>query len=506
MVRRVRRSISRSVQIRLRWLRRRAESRAPRWVRAVLPWGTSLMAHVAVVMILAVVVVIGNVRDEPDDGVQLATQLVEDLTTLSPSDRSGDPFTTLDSLEAPSLARERDLTVSRLSELPDVSYEDRMQLDPALKHSVSEVGLAMLPRIEAPFSGRSREQRAKLVRREGGSVESEKAVERGLDWIVRHQKPDGSWSLDTSGECSKKHACPKRAAMDSDTAATGLALLPLLGAGHSHTEPGRYQANVRRGLEWLVGHQKPDGDLFVGGKGNVHMYSHAIATIAISEAYGLTGDRKLKSATEKAIGFIAKAQNPKGGWRYNPGQAGDTSVFGWQVMALRSAQLAELSVPDGTIRDSLRYLDRASVDERGVTYSYQPGSKATPVMTAEALLIREYMGWDRHNKALVAGAEEVARNLFRSKERNIYYWYYATQMLHNLHNRDWRRWNVMVRDGLVAMQVKGESCDRGSWDPDKPLRDRWGHRAGRLFTTSLSLLSLEVYYRCLPLYGTTEGR
>ncbi len=471
-----------------------------------MPWGTSLLAHTVLLIMLAVVVVVGNVGDEADPGVQLATQLSEDLTTLDPSDRSGDPFTTLDSMEAPSISQERDMNLSRLVAMPDATYENQMQLDPTLKSAVSEVEPAMLPQLVAPFSGRNSDQRAKLVRREGGSVESEAAVERGLDWIVRHQRPDGAWSLDTNGQCDKKHPCPHRGAMHSDTAATGLALLPLLGAGHSHTEPGRYQANVRRGLEWLVHNQKPDGDLYVGGEGNVHMYSHAIAAIALSEAYGLTGDRNLQGATRRAIEFIAKTQQPEGGWRYEPGQAGDTSVFGWQVMALRSAQLASIPVPDGAIRNALRYLDRAQANERGTAYAYQPGGPATPVMTAEALLIRQYMGWDRHNKTLIAGAENIAEHLFNSKERNIYYWYYATQMLHNLHNTAWRRWNLMVRDGLIRMQVQGNHCDRGSWDPAKPQGDQWGGRAGRLFTTSLSLLTLEVYYRYLPLYETASNR
>lgn len=503
--RRHRRSLSRTTQVRLRWLRRWIELSAPWWLRALMPWGTSLLAHAVALFALAVVVIVG-VNDEPDPGVQLATQLSEDLTTLDPADRSGDPFTTLDSMEAPSISQERDPNLSRLLEMPDVIHDQEMQLDPALKNSVSEVEPAMLPQLTAPFSGRSSAQRAKLVRREGGSVESEKAVERGLDWIVRHQNPNGSWSLDTNPRCAKKHPCPHRPAMQSDTAATGLALLPLLGAGHSHTDPGRYQANVRRGLDWIVHHQKPNGDLYVGGKANVHMYSHAIATIALCEAYGVTGDRNLRSAANRALEFIAHAQNKAGGWRYEPNQPGDTCVFGWQVMALRSGQLAHLSVPDSTVRDAIKYLDSAQADDKGATYAYQPGAKATPVMTAEALLIRQYMGWDRRNTALTRGASEVADHLFHSKNRNIYYWYYATQMLHNLQGNAWRRWNLMVRNGLVGMQVKGDHCDRGSWDPAKPQGDQWGNRAGRLFTTSLSLLTLEVYYRYLPLYETASKR
>ena len=101
---------------------------------------------------------------------------------------------------------------------------------------------------------------------------------------------------------------------------------------------------------------------------------------------------------------------------------------------------------------------------------------------------------------MLAGTAAIAANLEESQERNIYYWYYATQLLHNMRNKDWERWNARVREGLISMQAVGKECDRGSWDPSDPQIDRWGAMGGRLYTTSLSLLTLEVYYRYLPLY------
>ena len=76
--------------------------------------------------------------------------------------------------------------------------------------------------------------------------------------------------------------------MESDTGATGLALLPMLGAGYIHTVKSKYQDTVRRGIFWLVDHQQPDGNLFIGPAGMAFMYSHAIATMALCEAYGLS--------------------------------------------------------------------------------------------------------------------------------------------------------------------------------------------------------------------------
>jgi hypothetical protein len=293
--------------------------------------------------------------------------------------------------------------------------------------------------------------------------------------------------------------------MESDTAATGLALLPLLGGGHIHTKKSRYQVNIRNGLEWLVDHQDMTGDLFVGGAPMGYLYSHAIGTMALCEAYGVSGDPALRRPAERAVRFIAQAQDVEGGgWRYRPGQPGDTSVFGWQMFALRSARLAGIAVPRNVARGCRAFLDSVSADGK-VTYAYMPGRPITPVMTAEALLARQYLGWPRDYPPLIKGSRHIAMDLEESQERNIYYWYYATQLLHNMQNDDWKRWNVRVREGLIAMQVQGGNCDRGSWDPFQPEPDRWGIAAGRLFLTSLSLLTLEVYYRWLPLYQPSDA-
>ena len=136
-----------------------------------------------------------------------------------------------------------------------------------------------------------------------------------------------------------------------------------------------------------------------------------------------------------------------GGWRYQPGQPGDTSVFGWQMFALRSARLSGLRVPKNVLRGCKTYLDSAATDRKRTMYSYMPGEPETPVMTAEALLSRQYLGWRRDYPPLVKGAAHVAKHLETAPERNIYYWYYATQLLHNMQNDDWKRWNLRVREG-----------------------------------------------------------
>jgi hypothetical protein len=514
--------------------------RAGDWLHEVPSWGTSLLLHGLVLLMLGLYIYArsGRASDEDRPG-HFAAQLREDLTSLVDSDHAGDPFTTIQTDDPPSLSIEPagpDVDTISQPAIPALSHfapelagpdlaPDRPEAQAIATKAARRLGTSgavrglatVLTRLHtedmtAPFSGRDPATRAKLVRREGGTVRSEKAVEEGLGWISRHQRPDGGWSLNFHPQCQGQ-GCPPEASLESDTAATGLALLPLLGAGHIHTAKSRYQSHVRLGLGWLVNHQQENGDLFTGGGFTAHLYSHAIATMALCEAYGLSKDPALKAPAQRAINFIAQAQSEEtGGWRYQPGQAGDTSVFGWQMFALRSARLAGLSVPRRVLRGCRDYLDSAASDTKKITYAYMPGRPATAVMTAEALLARQYLGWPRDFPPLVKGAGRIAVDLEESKERNIYYWYYATQLLHNMQNQDWKRWNVRVRDGLVAMQVSGDGCDRGSWDPNFPQPDRWaagsGNRpssAGRLFLTSLSVLTLEVYYRYLPLYRPTDG-
>lgn len=485
---------------------------ALRWVPS---WTMSVLLHSLGLLLLALLINVGQGSLKKPNEFQSSVEppsSLGDVTSLEVSDHAGDPFTDVQSPDPPSLGLDRgdDLKITGQPALPSlVSFAPEPSSPPPAGNlrvnngrNVSGFATGMLTaELTTPFAGRQGMTRAKMVRREGGTVLSEKAVELGLEWIVRHQRPNGSWSLNFQGECSFGNGCPAHTAMESDTAATGLALLPLLGAGYIHTVKSRYQDSIRRGLEVLIHHEQPNGDLYVGGGGIAYLYSHAIASMALCEAYGLSKDPKLKKAAQRAINFIASAQSPVGGgWRYSPGQAGDTSVFGWNIFALRSASMAGLSVPRRTVKGCKTYLDLAAADRWGTTYSYMPGRPALGPMTAEGLVSRQLLGWARNYPPLIKGAAQVAADLNRSSERNIYYWYYATQLLHNMKNRDWELWNPRVREKLIGTQIQAEVCAKGSWDPFLPEPDRWGKVGGRLFMTSLSILTLEVYYRYLPLY------
>ena len=480
-------------------------------LRSVPSWGLSVLLHLVLLLILGLMVQFGRGSSRPEATIQAAvvdTQLGE-VTSMVDAPRSGDPFTKADSPDPPSLGLDPADSSLKLVGQPELAalrqyapaFAGPTPLTDIKGASIAAIRLPELSaNLMAPFSGRQGLTRARLVQREGGTARSEKSVEDGLAWIVRHQRDDGSWSLNFHEQCKGVGCTPQRA-IDSDTAATGLALLPLLGAGYIHTVKSRHQDAVRRGLFWLVDHQQPDGNLFIGPPGMAFMYSHAIGAMALCEAYGLSQDPRLKKPAQRAIQFIINAQNPvTGGWRYSPGQEGDTSVFGWEIFALRSGHIAGIKIPRGVLKGCTHYLDQAAADPHRTTYAYQPGRPLTPVMTSEALLSRQLLGWPRTYPPLIKGAAQVAAHLDTAEERNIYYWYYATQLLHNMKNKDWERWNLKVRENLIGMQVKEESCAGGSWDPELPAPDRWGLIAGRLYLTSLSILTLEVYYRYLPLY------
>jgi hypothetical protein len=345
--------------------------------------------------------------------------------------------------------------------------------------------------------GRSGATKDELLRTGGGNGRSEAAVARALAWIARHQAADGHWSLD--GFNQHGHCNCTGYGQNNDIAATAFGLLPLLGAGETHKadpKTHKYAKNVERGLQYLMRRQGRDGG-FGGG-----MYAHGLASIAMCEAYGMTGDPKLRDSAQRCINYIRAAQSDSGGWRYEPRSGGDTSVVGWQVMALKSAQMAELTVDDKsnpTLAKSTKWLNSCMTSD-GSGYGYQDAT-ATPTMTAVGLLCRLYLGTGPRNAGIVGGVNRL-RQYPPGSMGSMYYFYYATQVLHHVGGPEWDKWNVKMRDMLIDKQEKAGADPKhpdlvGSWSP---VGDVHAGAGGRLMITSLCVLTLEVYYRHLPLY------
>ncbi len=337
--------------------------------------------------------------------------------------------------------------------------------------------------VVKPYMLREPAVREKVIKELGGSEETEGAIKRSMDWISRNQEADGHWSISKHGGQG-----------GHDVAATGLATLCYLGWGATHQKDGPHRDRVTRAIKWLTGKMRPDGDLR-GDGGN--MYDHGIASIALAEAYGLTKDPALREPVEKITAFIVRAQNQQtGGWRYQPGDAGDTSVLGWQVMALKSAEMAGIPVPAKSFELTDRWLDSAAGGPRAGHYGYQDRNPK-PAMVAEAMFARQLLGTPRESPEMQESAEYLKTQMPDPARVSQYFWYYGSLALFQHHGPVWEEWNRRLRPILVSSQSRSGN-EAGSWDP----HGEWAGESGRLVTTAMATLSLEVYYRYLPLYGS----
>jgi len=351
------------------------------------------------------------------------------------------------------------------------------------------------------LGGRSPGMRQTLSLARGGTQQSELAVERGLRWLAAHRLDSGGWNFDhRKGICQGQCRNPGSSAgiNASTTAATGLALLAFLGAGYTHAS-GEYQDPIQRALYYLRSRARPGAhpaencwDLQEGDKG---MYGHALATMAVCEAYAMTRDPGLRELAQRSIDFIIYAQDKKGGgWRYAPGDQGDTTVTGWQLMALKSAQMSRLHVPSPSLFLICRFLDHVQSQE-GACYGYLgPESPPRHTTTAIGLLCRMYSGWGRDNPAMRQGVEYLAK--WGPSKDDMYYNYYATQVLDHFGGPTWDAWNRQLRESLIASQAT-EGHEAGSWY----FGGGYGDVGGRLYNTAMAVMVLEVYYRYLPLYS-----
>ena len=365
---------------------------------------------------------------------------------------------------------------------------DSADLETLEQSTPLDIGMGMeLVALRPMFQGRSGAMKQALLEIYGGTAETQDAVKRGLEWLKRNQKSSGGWSM--------RGPFSDGAISENEAAATAMALLAFLGDGHTH-KTGDYQEQVLKGMQYLIKLQDRSGFFAKSARSHEKLYAQAQATIAICELYGMTKDSWLRDRAQLAIDFAERAQASQGGWRYEPGFDSDTSVTGWFVMALKSGRSAGLEVRESVFENVSGFLDTtASFD--GAGYSYQARQNPTPAMTAEGLLCRQYLGWSRDHQPLRNGIDALLLDApFDLARRDVYYWYYATQVLHHYGGDPWQRWNDVMRVELPSAQVKS-GRENGSWPPQQ---DRWGQNSGRLFQTCLSIYCLEVYYRHMPLY------
>ena len=356
------------------------------------------------------------------------------------------------------------------------------------------------------------------LRAMGGGGKTQRAVERGLEWLANHQSEDGRWDCDAfmqNGDPKKGELCDGKGNAMYDVGVSGLAILAFLGAGNTHRE-GIYKTTVRKALKWLKSQQDAEGCF--GSRGDPHFtYNHGIGALAMAEAYGMTRSGIWKATAQNGINFVMKCQNPYKAWRYGerPGD-NDVSVSGWMVMALKSAQAGGLDMNENSMKWAHDFCKEMTDEETGRTGYTKPGERPVRAegrleefpadqsesLTGVGMLIRIFAGEDPKTSPLIkAGAELCAKRLPvwepKSGKVDMYYWYYATLSMFQVGGGEWTAWNNKMKTAIIDHQ-REEGNFGGSWDPCGP----WGEDGGRVYSTAVMTMCMEVYYRYGRVFGT----
>ncbi len=472
---------------------------APQAFRGEVPaWGISMLFHIVALLLMALVVGETILMEKPAIITSTPTVEEEDFTEVEVA-TPGAPESTDEPTPDVSVAAEvivEPVTVSMADEVEAaplavelVEFGDQSAPTGDILSTLGAVG----GKAAGGLGGRA--NAGKMAAGGGGGGATESAVDRALKWFAAHQLPDGSWSfnLEQCPSCAGKCSHAGKDGRAERGGATAMALLPFLGRGYTHRE-GPYKKQVEGGIAFLVQlAMKQNGKAYENG-GN--LYSQGLAGIAMSECYAMSQDERLAAPTQAVLNYIMEAQDPTGGgWRYNPRQAGDTSATGWQIMALKSGNMAYLNINPVSVKKAVAFLDSVQGDEYGGTYGYASPGK-THSTTAVGLLCRMYLGWKKDHPGIQEGAAYLAKH---GPTDNLYYSYYATQVMHHMEGDLWKAWNEKMKKLLLESQSTKDH-EAGSWYEGV---DGGGHgvvQAGRLYTTSLATMMLEVYYRHMPMY------
>lgn len=294
---------------------------------------------------------------------------------------------------------------------------------------------------------------------------TKQSVAKAMRWMKDQQAPDGSWG---------------------NTAITSFALLAFMANGHLPNQ-GEYGPEVARGVRYLLACTRDDGYI-VGPRGG-NMYCHGMAALALTQVYGMTGDEEVRRTLKRAIDLIIRTQNHEGGWRYDPSPtAADISVTIMQVMALRGAKDGGIHVPDRTLSEAVRYINRC-YDRRVGGYRYQPFSSGVGyARTAAGVCVLQLSG--EYDADEIKGAVDY---LERTANDNQHYWYghyYAAHALNQIGGEVWEQYYGRMKTHLLSIQRPA-----GDW-----YDSRREAAYGPTYQTAIAVLILSVPTHYLPIY------
>ncbi len=404
-------------------------------------------------------------------------------------------------------------------------------IDAALASATEAAARVSRPKQVEPEARAPRKTGGRLDARSGkrnlkarGGSGVELALKDGLEWLKWHQSAEGSWRAkhysENCGKIAEGAKCEGAGEAQFDIGLTGLALLAFLGDGDTTSE-GPYRDNVDRGIKWLIDQQDPESGLIGPRKGAGFIYNHAVATQALCEAYYFSESPSQFVSAQRAVDFILSARNPYGAWRYQQPPTGenDTSVTGWMVMALKAAEEAGLQVDRESFSGAITWIDEVTDTKTGRVGYDAVGSPSTrngrvnghfiktrgEAMTAEGLLCRIFLGQEP-KKTPVMGlhADLLLKKLpvwdsdpKQEAGTDFYYWYYGSNAMYQMGGEYWVKWEKSMTPALVNSQRKDGDA-KGSWNPEV---DPWGYAGGRVYTTAMAVLTLEVYFRYARVLG-----
>ncbi len=490
-------------------------SRVERRVGALPWWVISAATHAVVFLLIALLAT--AVAPSVTDEVVIATDVVKQKPPEYDPNKKRDVFKNPKDVVADTTVENPVVTHEKMEETDRFETDNNMDKQTARgnEDAISDIPLGGTGTVGSigvggggaagVFGYRDGGGRRKAVGRFGGSAATESAVEAALRWLARHQEADGHWDIkkyEGGGNVS--------GGLANDEAVTAMAALAFLGAGYTHRDKSPFQENVRRATDWLLAKQRADGSWTASHPFEV--YALALGTLALAESYGMTRDERLKGPAQKGVDRILKIQNRYAGWQH--GSCLSTSVTGWMVMALKSAKIAGLHVDGAGFQGATNWIDQMTDKGSGkVGYNSRgssPWGGGLP-MTAVGMVSRQFMGTANSDPLLVRQADLLvrtppkweARNDPRNSPQDPYYWYYGTLAMFQMGGRHWDSWNAALKPTLVDNQCKGGPMDGskndkdGSWD----CAMGWGPTGGRVYHTAINALSLEVYYRYLPMYA-----
>lgn len=308
------------------------------------------------------------------------------------------------------------------------------------------------------------------------NAETETAINDGLKWLASRQNEDGSFGDDRL--------------LKGNTGVCGLAGLAFLSQG-STTSRGVYAGNIRRCIQYLSSHSDADTGLIDNAEyqSSGPMYGHGFATLFLAEAYGMPGTESLKPVIVKAVELIVATQNDKGGWRYQAvrNQA-DLSVTVCQIMALRAARNAGITVPSETIDRAVEYIRKSRNDDGGFCYQLDGPRDSGFARSAAAVVGLQSAGiYSGVEIRKGVGYLFDARPVTDSRDGSYYYYghYYAVQAIWQIGGSPWERWFPSVRDELTGLQQ---------------AEGKWNSRYSAEYATAMATIVLQIPNNILPIF------